>query len=77
MENKVSVELTVSTGTPRGFAVLTYDCASTQDNNIRIKYADDTTFLGVNKGGDKKSCRALVNKNIVDGENLFLNIHKT
>ncbi|XP_030639071.1 sialoadhesin, partial [Chanos chanos] len=56
MGNKVSADLTVSTGTPQScclspklYALYTHDCVSTQDNNIIIKYADDTTTLGLIK----------------------------
>ncbi len=77
---KVSAELIGSTGTPQGFclspklfSLYTYDCKSTQDNNIIIKYADDTTILY------ESSYRDLVHMIIVYGENndLVLNINKT
>ncbi len=64
---------------PKLFSLYTYDCNSTQDNNIIIKYADDTTILGLIKGEDESSYRDLVHKIIVYGENndLVLNIDKT
>ena len=83
---KVSAELTVSTGTPQGcclspklFSLYTYDCTSTQDNNIIIKYADDTTILGLIRGGDESSYRDMVHNITVYGEDndLVLNIDKT
>ncbi|KAI2645121.1 hypothetical protein H4Q32_027825 [Labeo rohita] len=58
MGGLVSDELTISTGSPQGcclspklFTLYTYDCVSTQDNSIVIKYADDTTILGLITGG--------------------------
>lgn len=41
---------------------------STQDNNIIIKYADNTTILGLIERGDESGYRALVENTIVDGE---------
>ncbi len=68
----VSAELTVSTGTPQGcclspklLSLYTCDCNSTQDNNIIIKYADDTTILGLIRREDESSSRNLVDKIIV------------
>ncbi len=71
----------MSAGTPQGVASVPNfsHCNSTQDNNIIIKYADDTTILGLIKGEDESSYRDLVHKIIVYGENndLVLNIDKT
>ncbi len=72
----VSAELTVSTGTSQGcclspklLSLYTYECNSTQDNKIIIKYADDTTILGLIRGEDESSSRNLVHKIIVYGKN--------
>ncbi len=64
---------------PKLFSLYTYDCNFTQDNTIIIKYADDTTIIGLIKGEDESSYRELVHKIIVYGENndLVLNIDKT
>ncbi|XP_073720820.1 uncharacterized protein [Misgurnus anguillicaudatus] len=60
MGRRVSAELIISTGSPQGcclspklFTLYTHDCISTQDNTIIIKYADDTTILGLIKGGGR------------------------
>ena len=49
---------TVSTGTPQGcvmspllYTLSPYDCASTQRNATNIKFADDTTAVGLITGG--------------------------
>ncbi len=86
MGKEVSAELTVRTGTPQGcclssklFSLYTHDCSSTQDNNTIIKYTDDTTILGLIRGGDESLYRDLVHKITVCGEDndLVLNIDKT
>ncbi len=87
MGKKVSAELTVSTGTPQGcclspelFSLYTYDCAPPHNNNsIIIKYADDTTIIGLIRGGDESAYRDLVSKIAVYGEDndLVLNLDKT
>lgn len=80
---RVSSELIVSTGSPQAcclipklFTLHTSDCASTLDHMIIIKFADDTTILDLNKGGDEAEHRAVVNNTLVYGEenDLILNI---
>ncbi|KAK7884028.1 hypothetical protein WMY93_027151 [Mugilogobius chulae] len=83
---RVSDQLTLSTGSPQGcclspklFTLYTHDCVSKHNNTIIIKYADDTTILGLIRGGDESGYRSTV-KNIVnygDENNLILNIDKT
>ncbi|XDV41036.1 hypothetical protein PO909_009977 [Leuciscus waleckii] len=58
MGGNISTELTLSTGTPQGcclspklFTLYTHDCVTNQNNTAIIKYADDTTVLGLIKGG--------------------------
>ncbi len=84
--SRVSAELTISTGTPQGcclspklFTLYTSDCVSTQDNTVIIKYADDTTILGLIKGGDESGYRKQVDNIITYGEEneLILNVSKT
>lgn len=65
MGRRVSAELIISTESPQGcclnpklFTLYTHDCVSTQGNTIIIKYADDTTILGLIKGGGGGTSRA-------------------
>jgi len=55
----------------------TYDCATTQNNTI-IKYADDTTVLGLLKGGNETDYRELFDKILAYGKDndRILNIDK-
>ncbi|KAJ8283676.1 hypothetical protein COCON_G00025260 [Conger conger] len=64
---------------PKLFSLYTYDCASNRDNNTVIKYADDTTILGLIKREDESSYRDLVHRIIAYGEDndLVLNLDKT
>ena len=82
---QVSAELIVSTGSPQGcclspkhFTLYTHDCASTQGNTIVIKYADDTTLLGL-KRGEESGYRSVIEDILVYGEDndLILNAAKT
>ena len=86
MGSKTSAKLTVSTGTPQGcclsprlYSLYTHDCVSTKRSNIIIKYADDTTILGLIKGGNESAYREQVNNIISYGEDndLVLNVDKT
>ena len=86
MGKKTSAEITVSTGTPQGcclspklYSLYTHDCVSTQKSNIIIKYADDTTILGLIKGGNESMYREQVNNIITYGEenDLVFNVEKT
>lgn len=86
MGGRVSSELTVSTGSPQGcclspklFTLYTHDLLSSHDNTIIIKYADDTTILGLIKEGDESGYRSVVNYIIDYGEtnDLILNTDKT
>ncbi|XP_029106248.1 uncharacterized protein LOC114910215 [Scleropages formosus] len=85
MGRRVSGELTVSTGSPQGcclspklFTLYTYDCDSTQDDTVVIKYANDMTILGLIKNEDESGYRASVNSILVYGEenDLVLNVDK-
>ncbi|KAK0144491.1 putative RNA-directed DNA polymerase from transposon X-element [Merluccius polli] len=86
MGRQVSAELIISTGSPQGcclslklFTLYTHDCVSTHDNTIIIKYAYDTTILGLIKGGDESGYRSVVNNILVYGEenDPILNTDKT
>ncbi|XP_039876554.1 uncharacterized protein LOC120726733 [Simochromis diagramma] len=63
---RVSAELTISTGSPQGcclspklFTLYTHDCVSTQENAIIIKYANNTTILGLINRGYESGYRTL------------------
>jgi len=90
MGKKISAEVEVSTGAPQGCCLspklfslytYTYDCAtnSEHNDNIVIKYADDTTILGLIREDDESSYRDMVHKVTLYGEDndLVLNINKT
>lgn len=70
---RVLAKPSVSTGSTQGcclklFTLYTSDCVSTRDNTAIVKYADDTTILGLIKGGDQSGYRVLVNDILVNGE---------
>jgi len=84
--SNISTELTLSTGTPQGcclspklFTLYTHDCGTDRNNTAIIKYADDTTVVGLIKGGDETGYRELIDNILAYGEDndLILNIDKT
>uniref|UniRef100_A0A8C5DJK7 Reverse transcriptase domain-containing protein n=1 Tax=Gouania willdenowi TaxID=441366 RepID=A0A8C5DJK7_GOUWI len=81
-----SSTITLSTGSPQGcvlspllYALYTYDCSSTHPTNRIIKYADDTTVVGLIRGEDETAYRAEVEElsRWCSANNLTLNIQKT
>lgn len=82
----LSDELCVSTGSPQGcilspllFTLYTYDCVAAHEDNRIIKYADDTTVIGLISSNDESHYREEV-ENIVlwsEENNLLLNTSKT
>ncbi|KAK3538455.1 hypothetical protein QTP86_003706 [Hemibagrus guttatus] len=77
---------TVSTGTPQGcvlspllYTLFTYDCVASQTNTKIIKFADDTTVIGLITGGEETSYRTEVAGLIAwcRKNNLSLNTDKT
>ena len=82
----LSSSLILSTGAPQGgvlspmlYSNFTYDCASCHKSTQILKFADDTTVLGLITNSDESECRDQVNKLINwCGENyLELNASKT
>ncbi len=76
----------VSTGTPQGcvpspllFTLLTYDCTASFNSNHVIKFADDTTVVGLITNNDESAYRKEVEKLTAwcTMHNLALNTNKT
>ena len=64
MGNLTSSALTLSTGAPQGcvlspllYALFTYDCEATCSSNAILKFADDTTILGLISNNDETAYR--------------------
>uniref|UniRef100_A0A669ERB8 Reverse transcriptase domain-containing protein n=1 Tax=Oreochromis niloticus TaxID=8128 RepID=A0A669ERB8_ORENI len=81
-----SSSLTLNTGTPQGcvlspllYSLFTHDCVAKHESNIIIKFADDTTIIGLITGNDETAYReevmALYEWCLEN--NLTLNISKT
>uniref|UniRef100_A0A3B1IGH8 Reverse transcriptase domain-containing protein n=1 Tax=Astyanax mexicanus TaxID=7994 RepID=A0A3B1IGH8_ASTMX len=81
-----SSTITLNTGAPQGsvlsplvFTLLTHDCAEQHSSNSFIKFADDTTVLGLITKGDESAYREEVQR-LTDWctvNNLHLNVDKT
>uniref|UniRef100_A0A3B1IXV6 Reverse transcriptase domain-containing protein n=1 Tax=Astyanax mexicanus TaxID=7994 RepID=A0A3B1IXV6_ASTMX len=81
-----SSTITLNTGAPQGsvlspllFTLLTHDCAAKHSSNSFIKFADDTTVLGLITKGDESAYREEVQR-LTDWctvNNLHLNVDKT
>ncbi|XDV52623.1 hypothetical protein PO909_021331 [Leuciscus waleckii] len=79
--NRTSGIRTASTGIPQGcvlspllYTIFTYDCVACQTNTRIIKFADDTTVIGLITGGEKTSYRREMAGLLA---NLSLNVQKT
>ena len=81
-----SSQLELSTGSPQGcvlspflYSLYTHDCAPSSPSNTIIKFADDTTLVGLIKDGDESSYREEVRRLEVwcKENSLHLNASKT
>ena len=84
--NNISSTLTLSTGAPQGcvlspllFTLLTHDCTTTHSTNHLVKFADDTTLVGLITKGDEAHYREEVDllAKWCKDNNLLLNVSKT
>ena len=81
-----SESVTLSTGTPQGcvlspmlYSLFTHDCLSCHVGTKILKFADDTTVIGLITNSDESEYRDQVNKLIswCSDNNLELNVNKT
>ena len=86
MGNLTSSALTLSTGAPQGcilspllYAMFMYDCEATRSANAILKFADDTTILGLISNNDETAYREEVRDlaSWCKDNNLSLNVCKT
>lgn len=84
--DRTSSSILVSTGSPQGcvlspllFSLLTHDCAANFSSNHIIKFADDTTVVGLITNNDENSYREEVRQleNWCSSHNLSINVDKT
>ena len=82
--NNIYTSLTLNTGAPHGcvlspllYSLFTHDCVAMQASNSIIKFADDTTVVGLitNKTAYREEMKAL--GVWCQANNLSLNVNKT
>uniref|UniRef100_A0A669BHJ9 Reverse transcriptase domain-containing protein n=1 Tax=Oreochromis niloticus TaxID=8128 RepID=A0A669BHJ9_ORENI len=81
-----SSPITLNTGAPQGcvlspllYSLYTYDCTVTNNSNIIVKFADDTTVVGLITNGDETAYREEVSAltHWCQDNHLTLNVAKT
>uniref|UniRef100_A0A669CDC0 Reverse transcriptase domain-containing protein n=1 Tax=Oreochromis niloticus TaxID=8128 RepID=A0A669CDC0_ORENI len=81
-----SSPITLNTGAPQGcvlspllYSLYTYDCTATSNSNIIVKFADDTTVVGLITNGDETAYREEVSAltHWCQDNHLTLNVAKT
>ncbi len=86
MGNNTSSPLTLNTGAPQGcvlspllYSLYTHDCAATHSSNVIVKFADDTTVIGLITDNDETAYRAEVSTltKWCQENHISLNIDKT
>ena len=84
--DNLSSSVTLSSGTPQGcvlspmlYSHFTHDCLSCYVSTIILKFADDTTVIGLITNSGESEYRDQVNKLIswCNDNNLELNVNKT
>ncbi|XP_013868639.1 RNA-directed DNA polymerase from mobile element jockey [Austrofundulus limnaeus] len=86
LDNHFSSTIIINTGVPQGcvmspflYSILTYDCRPVHGSNAIIKFADDTTVIGLIRDNDEAAYREEVDRlaEWCDKNNLQLNTEKT
>lgn len=86
MGNITSTSLILSTGSPQGcvlspllYSLFTHDCVATHSSNTIVKYADDTTVIGLISDDDESAYRDEIRSPSLwcQVNNLQLNVSKT
>ncbi len=86
MGNNTSSPLTLNTGAPQGcvlspllYSLYTHDCTATHSSNVIVKFADDTTVIGLITDNDETAYRVEVSTltKWCQENHLSLNIDKT
>ncbi|KAK0135194.1 RNA-directed DNA polymerase from mobile element jockey [Merluccius polli] len=84
--NRTSSSLVLNTGTPQGcvlspalFTLYTHDCSATHPTNLVVKFADDTTVVGLISDNDETHYREEIQllTRWCSDNNLMLNTSKT